>query len=213
MDQALQVARDLHQERKEGFPDRQWSELTPDVVLWLAELALHHPQVSATVAAALPSSGVRWAMPWGTGSRRVASNGDVLGGTQELFGNQWEWWATGEGGVDAPTEDAARAEVDERLIAAGYTLLGAVYRRERVPCPCVVHGRPCETCMRCRGHGTVPVEDPPPTPCPMCNGHGFTMDDPLYMCPRCSGRGMSPFRDLAAEAERDMPGGAPCCTE
>jgi hypothetical protein len=27
------------------------------------------------------------------------------------------------------SRNAARAEVDERLIAAGYTLLGAVYRR------------------------------------------------------------------------------------
>jgi hypothetical protein len=127
-------------------------ELSPDVVTWLAKLALHHPQVSAAVAAALPSSGVRWVRPWAAGDRRAAVGiTSLLGRVMETRSGAyvWESLVSGDAG-DSPTAVGAMAEVDERLLADRWVLQGHVYRRAAVPAgwdPVArVTVRPCVDC-------------------------------------------------------------------
>lgn len=121
--------------------------LLPEVAVWLANIAMHHPQVATRVCSALPGSGARWASGWATVSfdftyndrhfvlerdHRSAVSGQVLG----TVSSTWHWgepetwsWSLGDG-VDhpAPTQNDARAEVDSRLLADGWLLGGAVYK-------------------------------------------------------------------------------------
>lgn len=172
VDQALQVARDVDIDglwMREGAPP----ELTPETVEWLAALALHHPQVSAAVAAALPSSGVRWAGVWvldGDGLRQSLPGGEMAGQIQPRGAETWTCIAsTPPNAVSGATRegvDAARAEVYERLIAAGYTQLGAVYRRVQ--------------CGDCHGKGRFspwgkPSSDPTHRACLSCDGAGMVL--------------------------------------
>lgn len=208
LDHALQIARDVDLEGPGPL-------LSPDVVTWLARLALHHPQVSAAVAAALPSSGVRWGSVWSVSDERTAPDGEVLGWVRDLSDGEgfgpWNWQARhptlGYEAGRALEQDAARAEVDERLEAAGVRLLGAVYRRAKV-----APAAP-ETCQTCDGTGTV-VDDLDgraeacfdcdgdgrvPSRCTRCTAGpgrvwGTTWDTvtTAYDCPHCDGEGMVP---------------------
>jgi hypothetical protein len=196
LDHALQIARDVDLEGPGPL-------LSPDVVTWLARLALHHPQVSAAVAAALPSSGVRWGSVWSVSDERTAPDGEVLGWVRDLSDGEgfgpWNWQARhptlGYEAGRALEQDAARAEVDERLIAAGYTLLGAVYRRAKVaPAPPEtddegdVTDEDDESVFMFAARRRWARTEPGMRPCPMCGGDGMAFDGHPD-CSTCGGSG------------------------
>lgn len=216
LDHALQIARDVDLEGPGPI-------LSPDVVTWLAGLALGHPQVSAAVAAALPSSGVRWAGAWGRVETeglgvavRVGPDGTVLGQVERAYIDTSPVWLVrrrwtvrilgNEVPGTAESADAARAEVDERLLAAGYTLLGAVYRQA---------GReePAAPCPRCAGQGAY-VFAGGDVLCGDCEDGrllaerlGEPRPAPFRDLLAAETERRATFRDLAAAAERDMPAG------
>jgi hypothetical protein len=125
LDQALQVARDVDLEGPGPL-------LSPDVVTWLAKLALHHPQVSAAVAAALPSSGASWLTAWsmpreeGEWLRLGVDDGDVFGMVERRDDGQWLWraWADPYAVGLAATLERAQTAADDRLLADGHVLVG-----------------------------------------------------------------------------------------
>ena len=149
-------------------------ELSPQVVLWIARLALYHPQVGPTVGQlVLPSSGLKWGSPWSQGIRvgehsismRISPDGEILGRIigHRLLGEleyQWDWHTCGDSGVVHENPVGAYTEVDERLLGRRWLLQGAVFRR--------------------------------PTTCGTCGGRGY-LDNPeseiRHECSSCGGRG------------------------
>ena len=93
-----------------------------------------------------------------------------------------------------------RAEVDEHLIAAGYTLLGAVYRR--------AGGGRCPTCGSTDGVGQRGCLDCAARPAPAAPADPPDEDDDYYneVCPHCGGDGLAALRH-----ERSCPRWCPSC--
>jgi hypothetical protein len=124
LDHALQIARDVDLEGPGPL-------LSPEVVTWLAKLALGHPQVSAAVAAALPSSRASWLTAWsmpreeGEWLRLGVDDGDVFGRVERLD-RAWLWraWADPYAFGLAATLERAQAAADDRLLADGHVLVG-----------------------------------------------------------------------------------------